>query len=56
MCSKNKDIPPNTQSLIHTKLAFEIPETYYGQLKSRSGLALQHNIHVQAGTIDSDYR
>ena len=23
---------------------------------SRSGLALQHNIHVQVGTIDSDYR
>ena len=54
--SENKDIPPNTQSLIHINLAFEIPESYYGQLKSRSGLAFKHNIHVQAGTIDSDYR
>ena len=25
-------------------------------MKSRSGLALKHNVHVKAGTIDSDYR
>ncbi len=54
--SENKDIPPNTQSLVHTKLAFKIPKSYYGQLKLRSGLAFKNNIHVQAGTIDSDYR
>ena len=46
----------NIPSLIHTKLAFEIPESYYGQHKSRSGLALKHIIHVQASTTDSDYR
>ena len=54
--SKTKEILPNTQCLIHTKLALEIPDSHNGQLKSRSGLALKSNIHVQAGTIDSDYR
>ena len=49
-------IPPSTQKLIDTKVSMEIPTKYFGMLKSRSGLALKHNIHVQAGIIDSDYR
>ena len=34
----------------------EIPNQYYGQLKSRSGLCSKHRINVNAGVIDSDYR
>ena len=49
-------IPPKSQLLIHTKIAIELPDNHYGQLKSRSGLAFKHQIHVQAGVIDSDYR
>ena len=49
-------IPPHSQKLINTGIAVEIPSGHFGQLKSRSGLALKHNIHVAAGTIDSDYR
>ena len=53
---KAQEVPPDTQILIPTGLAIELPINHFGQLKSRSGLALKHNVHVKAGTIDSDYR
>jgi len=49
-------IEPYNQKLIGTGLSFEIPEGYYLQLKSRSGLASKQNLHVGAGVIDSDFR
>ena len=44
--------------LINTGLAFELPEGYEGQIRSRSGLALKNNLFVlnSPGTLDSDYR
>ena len=48
-------LPPFTQTLIHTDICIEIPTNYFGLLKLRSGLACKHNIHVNAGVIDSDY-
>lgn len=44
--------------LIKTGLAFELPEGYEGQIRSRSGLALKNNLFVlnSPGTLDSDYR
>ena len=54
--SENKDIPPHQQCLIHTGIALVIPQSHYGQLKSRSGIAIKNNVHVQTGTIGSDYR
>ena len=53
--SESGVIPPYSQLLVYMNIALELPENHYGQLKSRSGLALKHNIHVQAGVIDSDY-
>ena len=44
--AENVTIPPHSQALIRTMIAMEIPSSHYGQLKSRSGLALKHNIHV----------
>ena len=55
-CHSHNSIPPHSQKLIDTGLAIEIPQGCFGQLKSRSGLALKYNVHVKAGTIDSDYR
>ena len=55
-CCSTYTIPPHSQMLLATGLCIEIPQTCFGQLKSRSGLALKHNVHVKAGTIDSDYR
>ena len=43
-------------TLVPLDISMHIPEGYYGQLSSRSGLALYHNVHVCAGVIDSDYR
>ena len=54
--SQNIFIKPQTQTLISTDIAVQIPDNHYGQLKSRSSLVTQHNIHVMAGVIDSDYR
>lgn len=49
-------IKPSEQELIATGLFMEVPHGYYLQLKSRSGLAKDRNLHVTAGVIDSDYR
>ena len=44
--------------LIHTGIKLKIPRGYEGQVRPRSGLALNHGITVlnSPGTIDSDYR
>jgi len=34
----------------------KIPFGYYGRIASRSGISIRHNISVNAGVIDSDYR
>lgn len=54
--SENVVVPSNSQSLIHTGLKMKLPAGTYGQLKSRSGLAVKKNIHVGAGVIDEDFR
>ena len=51
-------IRPGAWSLVPTGLAVEIPEGYEGQIRPRSGLALNNGIGMLngPGTIDSDYR
>ncbi len=43
---------------VSTGIAVELPLGYELQIRSRSGLALKHNVFVlnSPGTIDSDYR
>lgn len=41
---------------IATNLVIRLPEGTYGQIKSRSSLAVKYGIDVLAGVIDSDYR
>ena len=48
-------IPAHDKILIDTGIAFQIPMGYYGQIASRSGLAICHHIHVGAGVVDPDY-
>lgn len=45
-------------AILSTGLAFEIPEGFEMQIRSRSGLAFKHGISVLhgLGTIDADYR
>lgn len=42
--------------LIKTDIAIQLPTGCYGRIASRSGLALNSSICVQAGVIDPDYR
>ena len=48
-------IPAHDKILIDMGIAFQIPMGYYGQIASRSGLAIHHHIHVGAGVVDPDY-
>jgi dUTP pyrophosphatase len=51
-------IKPRERKLLPTGLFIELPEGYYAQIHSRSGLALKHGVTVlnTPGTIDADYR
>ena len=51
-------IPPGEWRLIPTGLRMAIPDGHEGQVRPRSGLALEHGVTVlnAPGTIDSDYR
>ena len=51
-------IEPLERVLIPTGLYISIPEGYEGQIRARSGLALNYGITLAngIGTIDSDYR
>lgn len=41
---------------VDTGVAFEVPDGYMLQIRSRSGLAFRHYITAFHGTIDSDFR
>ena len=51
-------IPSNGRIMINTGLAIEIPKNCEGQIRSRSGLSIDHGIIVlnSPGTIDQDFR
>ncbi len=51
-------LEPGERRLIPTGIAVAIPEGFEGQVRPRSGLAIQKGIGVVngPGTIDSDYR
>jgi dUTP pyrophosphatase len=51
-------IPAGGRALIPTGFAIALPEGYEGQVRPRSGLAVQHGVTVlnAPGTIDADYR
>ena len=53
--SANYIIPPHSQLLIPTQIKLQIPLGHYGRLASKSGLAILHQLHVEAGVIDPDY-
>jgi dUTP pyrophosphatase len=50
------DIAPGGKALVKTDLAVKLPESSYGRVAPRSGLAWKHSIHVGAGVVDADYR
>lgn len=51
-------LEPFQRALIPAGFIIEIPKGYEGQIRTRSGLAIEHGIFClnSPGTIDSDYR
>jgi dUTP pyrophosphatase len=51
-------LAPGERRAVPTGIAIALPEGYEGQVRPRSGLALEHGITVlnSPGTIDADYR
>jgi len=51
-------LEPGKRTLIPTGLQIAIPNGYEGQIRPRSGLAINHGITMlnSPGTIDADYR
>ena len=51
-------LPPGERVAIPTGIALALPTGWEGQVRPRSGLALEHGITVlnSPGTIDADYR
>lgn len=51
-------IPPGDRALVPTGMAMALPPGYEGQVRPRSGLAVDHGVTVinAPGTIDADYR
>lgn len=55
-CCEGVVIKPGEQVMVPTGISMAMPENWYGQLQSRSGLSANHRISVRAGVIDSTYR
>jgi len=55
---KEVSLEPGERRLIPTGISVAIPEGFEGQIRPRSGLAIQKGIGIVngPGTIDSDYR
>ena len=51
----NYIISAKDQTIIPTGLRIQISPGHYGHLCSKSGLAMQHHVHVGAGILDPDY-
>ncbi|XP_071867838.1 protein N-terminal glutamine amidohydrolase [Bombus fervidus] len=49
-------VPAHGKVLVKTDLQIKLPESTYGRIASRSGLAWNHHLDVGAGVIDPDYR
>lgn len=51
-------LAPGTRVLVSTGVRVALPEGYEGQVRPRSGLALEYGLTLlnSPGTIDSDYR
>ena len=54
----NGVVPPGKTRIIGTGVFIELEPGLEGQVRSRSGLAAKHSVHIlnSPGTVDSDYR
>jgi dUTP pyrophosphatase len=56
--AEDRVLQPGERALIPSGIAMALPPGYEGQIRPRSGLALEHGVTVlnAPGTIDADYR
>lgn len=50
------EFEPGERCLLTTGVAMALERGFWGEIKPRSGMALNNGIDVMAGVIDSDYR
>ena len=48
-------VPKWSRRLVNTKLRFDIPKGFYGEIKARSGIAIKKGVVAFNGTVDSGY-
>jgi len=53
--NEERTIPARGQEVVSTGISITPPEGTYGPIAPRSGMAVKHQIAVNAGMIDSDY-
>lgn len=51
---ENTSILPNTQKLIPTGIACNLPRKMFGLIKDRSSIITKRELKTQAGVIDED--
>lgn len=49
-------IPPKTIGVVRTEIKMQLPEGYWMQLSSRSGMTVKKAVTTEAGVIDNGYR
>lgn len=54
--SKSIVIAARSRGIVDTDIAIALPQSTYGRVAPRSGLAVKSGIDVGAGVIDEDYR
>lgn len=54
--AEGRVLMPGAPALVKTRVRVEIPEGFYGQIGSRSGLMFKKSIMAFPGVIDSGYR
>jgi dUTP pyrophosphatase len=53
--NEDKEILPGKQEVVGTGISITPPDGTYGRIAPRSGMAVKHQIAVNAGVIDADY-
>ena len=53
--SETITVPKWSRRLVNTKLRFDIPKGFYGEIKARSGMAIKKGVVAFNGTVDSGY-
>jgi len=53
--NESRTIPAHGQEVVQTGISITPPRGTYGRIAPRSGMAVKHQITVNAGVIDADY-